>query len=95
MQQELALKALTYGTIGIAIITILLVLLIGLRKELDTDAPLRGTFCLGMAVLGLCAFLALMAAMFSAKKMVVPEKISSRLDIAQCRTDSRNSEEGQ
>jgi hypothetical protein len=54
MQQELALKAITHGTIGIAIITVLLVLLIGLRKELDTDAPLGGTVYLGIAVLGLC-----------------------------------------
>ncbi|MGH7930388.1 MAG: hypothetical protein ACREQV_21665 [Candidatus Binatia bacterium] len=83
MHQELALKAITHGIIGIVIITLLLVLLIGLRKELDVDTPLRGTVHLGITVLGLCAFLALMAALYSARKVVVPETISSRLDTAE------------
>ena len=90
MQQELALKIITHSTIGIAIITVLLVLLIGLRKEVNSDEPLRGTVHLSFAVLGLCAFMALIAALYSARKVVVPEKISNRLDAADFHAKSRH-----
>ena len=50
--------------IGIALITILLVLLIGLKREIAGGEPLRGMVHLGIAVMGLCTFLALMAACF-------------------------------
>ena len=82
MQPELALRAITHGTIGIVIIAFLLVLLIGLRKELAVEAALRGTVYLGVFILGLCTFMALMTAYVQARRTTVPETFSHRLDTA-------------
>jgi hypothetical protein len=71
MHQELLLRAITHSTSGVAIIAVLLLLLIGVRKELNGDGPVRGIVHLCVAVMGLCTFLALIVAMFSAKKIVV------------------------
>ena len=80
MQPELALKAIIHTTIAIALLALLFVLLISLRKELSGEAPLRGIVHLGLAVIGICTFVALMAAYFQAKKIIVPGSISQRLD---------------
>jgi hypothetical protein len=82
MQPELALKAISHTLIAIFLITLLFVLLISLRKELTSDAPLRGIAHLGLAVIGICTFIALMAAYFHASKIIVPESISQRIDSA-------------
>jgi hypothetical protein len=82
MQPELALKAISHTLIAIFLITFLFVRLISLRKELSDDAPLRGIVHLGLAVIGVCTFIALMAAYFYASKMIVPESISLRIDTA-------------
>jgi hypothetical protein len=82
MQPELALKAISHTTIAVVLITLLFVLLISLRKELTSDAPLRGIVHLGLGVIGICTFIALMAAYFHARKMIVPEWISQRIDTA-------------
>ena len=80
MQHELILKAITYSTMGVVIMTLLLLLLISLRREIHGGEPIRGLFTFSILAMGLWTFLALMVAMFSAKKIVVPEKISSQLD---------------
>ena len=80
MQPELALKAISHTIIAIALLALLFVLLISLRKELSGEAPLRGIVHLGLAVIGICTFVALMAAYFQAKKIIVPGSISQRLD---------------
>jgi hypothetical protein len=82
MQPDIVLKATTNLTIAILIITVLLVLLIALRKELSGEAPFRGAVHLGLAVIGLCTFIALGAAYFRARKLVVPQSNSHRLDTA-------------
>jgi hypothetical protein len=82
MQPELALKALSHTVIAISLLALLFVLLISLRKELSGDAPLRGIVHLGLAVIGICTFTALMAGYFQAKKVIVPGAISQRLDTA-------------
>jgi drug/metabolite transporter (DMT)-like permease len=82
MQPELALKAISHTVIAIFLVTLLFVLLISLRKEINGDAPLRGLFHLGLVVMGFCTFIALMAAYFHASKMIVPESISQRIDTA-------------
>jgi hypothetical protein len=82
MQPELALKAISHTVIALFLITLLLVLLISLRKELSGDAPLRGIVHLGLGVIGVCTFIALMTAYFQARKMIVPHSISQRLDTA-------------
>jgi hypothetical protein len=82
MQPELALKTISHTLIAIFIITLLFVLLISLRRELSGDAPLRGIVHLGLGVIGICTFIALMTAYFHATKMIVPESISLRIDTA-------------
>lgn len=84
MQQELLFKAMTHSTIGIAILLLLVLLLVGLRREIHGGEPIRGMVHFGIVVIGLCTFLALMATLFSAKRMIVPEKVSTRLDTAEC-----------
>jgi hypothetical protein len=59
-----------------------LVLLVGLRKENNGETPLRGTFQIGLLIMGLCTFIALMVGYFQARKTVVPESVSHRIDTA-------------
>jgi hypothetical protein len=80
MQPELALKAVSHTVIAISLLALLFVLLVSLRKELSGYAPLRGIVHLGLAVVGICSFTALMTAYFQATKMIVPGAISHRLD---------------
>lgn len=80
MQPELALKAISHTVIGILLVTLLFVLLISLRKELSSDAPIRGIVHFGLGVIGICTFVALMAAYFQARKMVLPHSNAQRLD---------------
>jgi hypothetical protein len=82
MQSELALKAISHTLIAIFLITFLFLLLISLRRELSSDAPVRGIVHLGLAVIGICTFIALMAAYFHASKIIVPESLSQRIDTA-------------
>jgi hypothetical protein len=82
MQHELVLKAITHSTIGVAILMLLLLLLIGLRREIQGGEPIRGMVHLGILVMGLCTFLALMAALYSSNILAVPERISQKLDTA-------------
>jgi FtsH-binding integral membrane protein len=82
MQHELLLRAITHSTIGIVLIMLLLVLLIGLRRELQGGEPIRWMVHLGILVMGLCTFLALMAALYSAKALAVPQRMSQKLDTA-------------
>jgi hypothetical protein len=82
MQPELAFKAVSHFTIGIFLIAMLLVLLISLRKELSGETPLRGIVHIGLAVIGVCTFVALMSAYFQARKTILPAAISQRLDTA-------------
>jgi Na+/melibiose symporter-like transporter len=82
MQPELVFRAITHSMIGVAIMTLLLVLLIGLVKELLGGEPIRGMVHLGIIVIGLFIFLALMVALFQARKAIVPETISHRMDTA-------------
>jgi hypothetical protein len=82
MQPELALKAISHTTIAVVLITFLFVLLISLRKKLTSGAPLRGIVHLGLAVIGICTFIALMAAYFHARKLVVPQSNSQLIDTA-------------
>jgi len=76
MQQELALNAITHSTARIAPIT-LLVLVIGLRKAVDLDASLNGTFHLGVIIFGVCA-VPWMAALFR-PRMIISADFKRRL----------------
>ena len=85
MQQELFLKVLPHSMVGVALITILLVLVIGLIREINGGEPNRGMVQLGIVVMSFCTLLALIVALYSASKMVVREKLSQRLDTANWR----------
>ena len=80
MQPELALMTISHTEIAIFLLTLLFVLLISVRKELSGDAPLRGVFQFGLVIIGLCTVVALMAAYFQARKMVLPHSNAQRLD---------------
>jgi hypothetical protein len=82
MQPELALKAITHMEFLISLVTLLFVLLISLRKDNSGGQPLRCIVHLGLGVFGICTFVALMAAYFQARKMVLPYSNSQRLDTA-------------
>jgi hypothetical protein len=47
---------------------------------LSVDGRIRGLFQFGLAIIGLCTVVALMAAYFQAKKMVLPHVNAQRLD---------------
>ena len=82
MQPELILKAISHTVIAISLLTLLFVLFISLRKELSGGESLRGIVHLGLGVIGICTFIALMAAYFHARKMLLPHSVSQRLDTA-------------
>jgi hypothetical protein len=81
MQQELLLKAISHRSIALLIIVLFLVLLVALRKQSDGNEPLRGTIHIGLLIMGLCTFIALMVGYYQAKKTIVPESVSQRMDI--------------
>jgi hypothetical protein len=82
MQYEVLLKAIGISTMGVAIIAVLLLLLISIRKEVNGGEPIRGLVPFGFLVMGLCAFMGLMAALYSANRAAIPAKISHKLDAA-------------
>jgi len=82
MQPELALKAISHTVIALFLVTLLFVLFISLKKELSGARALRGIVHFGLGVFGICTFVALMAAYFQARKMVLPCSNSQRLDTA-------------
>ena len=80
MQPELALMTISHTEIAIFLLTLLFVPLIWVRKELSGDTSLRGVFQFGMVIIGLCTVVALVAAYFQARKMVLPHPNAQRLD---------------
>jgi apolipoprotein N-acyltransferase len=70
MDSAFTFKALSYGLIGLFWITVLAVSLISMRKESRYDAPLKGLTGLTLAVISLCAFIALCMAHVQKAKLV-------------------------
>ena len=70
MQQELAFKAITQGTIGVIFLTLLLVLLFTLRKDFKRKKPLNAIVIFALAVLGLWCFVAFEKAYVSLHKLL-------------------------
>jgi small-conductance mechanosensitive channel len=58
MQQELAFKAITQGTIGVIFLTLLLVLLFTLRQDIQRKKRLSGIVIFALSIMGLWSFLA-------------------------------------
>ena len=80
MEQELLLKAMSYSAIGLLILALLLLLLIGLRREIDGGNPLRGIVQLGLVLIGFITFITLMAGYSQARRIIVPERLSEHID---------------
>jgi hypothetical protein len=74
MDPGLTFKALSYGLIGLFWITGLVLSLASIRKESRYGVPLKGLMGLTVAVMGLCAFIALFTAY--AEKARALEKVS-------------------
>jgi len=66
---DLTVKGLSYGVIGLLLLTGLVLALISMRKEARRDEPLSGLFWLSVVILGLCVFVALYSAYQSAKSL--------------------------
>ena len=71
---------ISHTEIAIFLVTLLFVLLISVRKELSGDGRIRSVFQFGLVIIGLCTVVALMAAYFQARKMVLPHSNAQRLD---------------
>jgi hypothetical protein len=80
MEPELALKAISHTTSAIALLTLLVVLLISLRKELSGAGPLRGIAYFALGVLGVCTFVTLTAG-YSLVRKTLPHLNTQSLDI--------------
>jgi len=76
VQPDFALRALSYGVIGLLLITALALSLVSIRKEERYDEPLDGLFLSTLVVVGLCTFVALCSASQAARPI---EKISPRM----------------
>jgi hypothetical protein len=82
MQPELLLRVLSHAFIGTFLVGFLFVLLVSLRKTLTEDTPIHGVVQLGLAVLGLCTFIALATAYFRARKIRAPVSFSQSVNTA-------------
>jgi hypothetical protein len=76
MQQELALKVIMQGTLGIILLTLLLVLLLALRNDIKKRKPLSAVVIFALAMLGLWCFAAFAEVYVSLDKMIAPYRIS-------------------
>jgi hypothetical protein len=76
MQHELVVKAITQGIIGIIFLTLLLLLLFALRKDIQSRTRLSGIVIFALAVMGLWCLLAFADVYISLRKMIVSESIS-------------------
>jgi hypothetical protein len=79
MQHELLFKAITQATIGVIFLTLLLVLLFMLRKEIQGGKRLSGIVIFALAMMSLWSFLAFAEVYVSFRKMFVSQSISEHL----------------
>jgi hypothetical protein len=71
MQQELLIRAITQGTIGIISIALLLVLLLTLRGEIHGRKRLSSIVIFALAMLGLWSFLAFAEVYVSLREIIM------------------------
>jgi uncharacterized membrane protein len=72
MHPDFALKAITQIPVAILIVVLLLVFLIALRKEINGEEIGRSAVHFAVAVIALCACVALFTAYVHARKTVKP-----------------------
>ena len=61
MEPELTLRALSYGLVALLAITLLVLSLISIRKENRRGEPIGGMIWFGLAMIGFCAVIVLLA----------------------------------
>jgi hypothetical protein len=80
MQRELAITAMTQGSVGLIFLAILSLLLFALRKDIRQKKRLSHIVVLTLAMLTLWCFLAFQEAYFSVRKMILSGNISEELN---------------
>jgi hypothetical protein len=80
MEHELVVRAISHSIIGLLIIALLLLLLLGIRREIDGGSAIHGIVQFGPFLMGLFTFIALMSVYFQATRLVVRERISEHMD---------------
>jgi Kef-type K+ transport system membrane component KefB len=78
MQQELAFKAITQGTIGVIFLTLLLGLLFTLRQDIQRKKRLGGIVIFALSILGLWCFLAFAEVYFSLHEFIASQYTTER-----------------
>jgi hypothetical protein len=73
MQRELVLRAITEGITGIIFLTLLLVLLFALRKDIRAKTRLSGIVVFTLAMLSLWCFAAFAKVYVSVRKIIVSQ----------------------
>ena len=76
MHPDLTIRGLSYAVIGLLLLTMLVVVLISMRKEARCDEPIGGLFWLTLVILSICALVALGSAFQAAKSFL---KLAPRL----------------
>jgi hypothetical protein len=82
VQAELALSAISHTVIGLLLLTLLIVLLISLRRELTDGEPFHGIVHFGLSMIAICTLVALLTAFVHARKAMALEAIGQRIDAA-------------
>ena len=77
MDADLTFKAISYGLLGLLLVTALILSLVSIRKQSHYDEPLHGLFLVTLIVIGLCAFIAICSVYRGARSL---QKISHRTE---------------
>jgi hypothetical protein len=77
MQLELAFRAVCYVLMEVLGITLLCVFMISARKEIGSGEPVRGVLWFGLAIVVICALIALFAGVPTAMNL---EHISNHVE---------------
>ena len=81
MQPELALRAISHTVVALSLTSLLIVLLISLKKEITQGTILPGIVHLCLAAIGIFAFIALVTVFCHARKVVVPYTVSPQPEL--------------
>ena len=78
MEPELTLRALSYGLVALLAITLLVLSLISIRKENRRGEPIGGMIWFGLAMIGFCAVIVLLAGYAQRARSI--ERVSHRVE---------------
>jgi hypothetical protein len=87
MDSELTFKALSYAVIELLWVTALLLSLVSIRKESGYGEPIKGILVLTLAIVGFCAFIALISVYAQNTRSL--KKIAHRVETVAFKDESR------